>query len=79
MGTPRSTESRPERQRPVVCLVKLCSLVVGLPFLFTVLLDWQGGLVAGLITLVAGVLVSIAFTWPAHKALPDPEVQLENV
>ncbi|WP_341729307.1 hypothetical protein [Brooklawnia sp.] len=75
MGTSQSTTPTHLHRLPVNGAVKLCTLVIGLPVLFWALLDLQGGLIAGLVTLIVGVTTSAAFTWRDR----EPEATIERI
>ncbi|NLI84983.1 MAG: hypothetical protein GX440_06215 [Propionibacterium sp.] len=61
---------------------KLCTLVIGLPLLFAALQmnapSGQPVWVAGLVTLVSGVVVSVLFTRRQQQAVSDADLQLER-
>lgn len=79
MGTPQRKTPKVNHRRQVNCVVKLCILVIGLPLLFTILLNLSGGLVAGLLTLIVGVFASVVFTHKVHEVVPESELQVEPV
>lgn len=78
MEAPRSKTLRPKHRLPMIGLVKLCVLVFGLPTLFSILLDSGGGIIAGLITLAAGVFFSVAFTMQLPHTAPQAEFKVES-
>ncbi len=82
MGTPQSISPKHRRGRVLESVGKLCTLVIGLPLLFAALQmnapSGQPVWVAGLVTLVSGVVVSVLFTRRQQQAVSDADLQLER-